>query len=259
MTGFAIVTVTNDLKITDIKVYYNPEAFLRVLRGEETNVDAGRKSHEATFSSWMEDQDFKVGESITPSIIRSAEADENFNGKIDRGAVVDWKNDIPSYALVDLAFYKGRTKAYVEGSVEYLISNIVKRCEMEISYTKQIDQRKVFASGTCSVEVNGVDITSSFDGFKKSCSEVFNGAYPWEVTEVFSSAPEIAFSWRHWMEPQSEESSEIKGFAFVKVNDDFKVESMKLFYKPQDVPEKFLVGSGTCPFGYYCENANNVE
>jgi hypothetical protein len=36
MTGYAIVSVTDELKITDIKIYYKPEDFLRALQGNST-------------------------------------------------------------------------------------------------------------------------------------------------------------------------------------------------------------------------------
>lgn len=39
MTGFAMVSVTENLKITDIKVFYKPENFLRRLQGQETVED----------------------------------------------------------------------------------------------------------------------------------------------------------------------------------------------------------------------------
>jgi len=43
MTGFAMVNVTLDLKITAIKVYYKPEAFIKALRGDSASDNGPSK------------------------------------------------------------------------------------------------------------------------------------------------------------------------------------------------------------------------
>ncbi|CRK98758.1 CLUMA_CG012009, isoform B [Clunio marinus] len=53
MNGFVAVTVTEDLKITDLKVYFKPENFIKRLKGEEF-VDKITDKNES-FWRWMED------------------------------------------------------------------------------------------------------------------------------------------------------------------------------------------------------------
>lgn len=257
MTGFAQVIVTSELKITDIKIFYNPEAFLKALQGDKVAI--AEKLPNSSFTAWLDAQNFTEGDIVTPTLIEKAEAELAYLTseikQIDRGVINDtitWKNGKPSYALVDLAYYKGKSKAHVEGSSEQLISNLVKRCEMEISHIRDKQQRKVLVGNVLKIEINGSDCTESFNDFEKTSTKTFSGAFPWEVTEVFSKPPEIAFSWRHWMDVKSEESTvELNGYAIVKVSDDFEIEHIKLFYKPHDVPEQQRQASGKCPFAVF--------
>lgn len=249
MTGFAHVIVTNELKITDIKIFYNPEAFLKALQGDEDEIS--QKPYQGqTFNEWWNVQNFKVGDVITPTVIKAADEEiESFTCKINRGDLnnpnISWKNEKPNYSLVDLAYYKGKSKAHGLKSSESLVSNLIKRCEMEISHIKDKQRWKAFANTVPKMEVNGSDVTNLFNDFEKSSSKVFNGAFPWEVTEVFSQAPEIAFSWKHW---SSESAKELKGFAVIKVNEKFEIENLKLFYKPEEIPDELFHGKGKCPF-----------
>lgn len=249
MTGFAHVVVTNELKITDIKIFYNPEAFLKALQGDEDEIS--QKPYQGqTFDEWLKIQNFKVGDVITPTIIKSADEEiDSFNNKIDRNDVKDlnisWKNEKPNYSLVDLAYYKGNSKAHGLKSSESLVSNLIKRCEMEISYIKDKQQWKTFANKDLKMEVNGSDVTNLLNDFEKSSSKIFKEAFPWEVTEVFSQAPEIAFSWRHW---SSESEKELKGFAVIEINENFEIENLKLFYKPEEIPDELFQEKEKCPF-----------
>lgn len=64
ITGFAIVKVTDELKITDINIYYNAENFLRKLQGQEEVEDPPTpQDYEALLSVFMDK--FDAGSSKT--------------------------------------------------------------------------------------------------------------------------------------------------------------------------------------------------
>jgi len=67
-------------------------------------------------------------------------------------------------------------------------------------------------------------------------------AFPWEVLEVFSGPPKVAFTWRHWgtFTGQYEgnkgqgELVEMFGFGTAVVNDKLQLQDVEIFYKAED-------------------------
>lgn len=67
----------------------------------------------------------------------------------------------------------------------------------------------------------------------------FPGGFPWEVLEVYSGPPKVAFSWRHWATFAGEyegkkgagETVNMTGFAVVTL-EDMKVTTIEIFYDP---------------------------
>lgn len=265
MKGFAWVTVTNELKITDIRVFYKPEEFLRALKGgEEQKRSFPLRS---SFASWLAEQNIEACEEINSQLIAKAREEikrmtqSGGLAEPDRGDLSDssvaWKFGKPNYELIDLAFIKGKSELHERGSVELQVENLIKRCEMEISYKAG----KSF-SHEFKLEVNGDDASSLIESYEKDPNNQFVNAFPWEVTKLYSQAPEFAFAWRHWTESRINKKEEIprrielKGFAIVTVNERFEIEKFKVFYKPEDIPQELLSGMKKCPFA--CRG-NNVQ
>jgi hypothetical protein len=70
-------------------------------------------------------------------------------------------------------------------------------------------------------------------------------AFPWEVLEVFSGPPVIAFTWRHWGDftgtydghRGSGERVEMYGFGTAEVNDKLQLVDVDIFYKAETFME----------------------
>ena len=93
-------------------------------------------------------------------------------------------------------------------------------------------------------------------------------AFPWELLEVFSGPPTVAFSWRHWANYTGTfeghtgqgELVELYGFGVATVNDKLQLVDVDIYYKAEDFMEvmrgerpasdmagaKSMVGTG-CP------------
>ena len=93
-------------------------------------------------------------------------------------------------------------------------------------------------------------------------------AFPWEVLEVFSGPPKVAFTWRHWGTFTGEydgnkgngELVEMFGFGTAVVNDKLQLQDVEIYYnveefinvlrgnkKPEEVNSNWKSNSG-CPF-----------
>jgi hypothetical protein len=161
MRGYAAVSVTPDLKITSIKVFYKPENFLRALQGKKIENDSNAK---------------EIAE----------------------------------------------------------LESLMKSCKIEAS--KEIRETTSDDFKMC---INGDDVTGSIDDVD---NDLMN-SFPWNVTEVFSDAPEIAFTWRH-----QEKDEKIEGFAIINFDEKSKINCINIFYKPIELPEIQLEGIKKCPF-----------
>lgn len=190
----------------------------------------------------------------------------------DRGNLDDenikWRVKKPDYTIANLLYFKGKTKNHAEGSLEHIVENAVKMWEMEGShkvdinqwqsinprkYTVQSNGGRIFDKDTSSQIGNynwlmeGVDKSlydSSAETFESS-HQLFRGAFPggfaWEVLEVYSGPPKIAFSWRHWANftgnykgrKGNGDLLEMFGFCIVTVQEDLKILSIEAFFKPE--------------------------
>ena len=67
-------------------------------------------------------------------------------------------------------------------------------------------------------------------------------SFPWEVLEVFSGPPKVAFSWRHWAHFTGSyegnkgkgELVELYGFGVAEVNDKLQLVDVEIYYKPDE-------------------------
>lgn len=177
----------------------------------------------------------------------------------------------PDYSLANLLYFKGRTKVHEEGSLALIVENLVKTWEMERSHKVQhkqhmsVDQEKfrigangwkkyntaeaqevgnynVLLSGASPELWDAANIT--WDDSHHKWHAAF-AAFPWEVLEVFSGPPKVAFTWRHWGHftgtydghKGSGELVELFGFGTATVNDKLQLCEVDIFYKADEFME----------------------
>lgn len=181
-------------------------------------------------------------------------------------------------------------------SIEKLVEDLVKQWEMESTHKVLLTQWQSVDHNNYKVCANGNKIFSgeeairagnynwlldgcpkelydnnveTFESSHKLFHNTFKNGFAWELLHVFSGPPKVTFSWRHWGEFNGEYQGnvgqnqivEMYGFALVTVNDKLKIQSIEIFYKPNDflsalqgkIPiddlknGKTIIGPG-CPF-----------
>ncbi|CAH1267013.1 Hypp3655 [Branchiostoma lanceolatum] len=218
----------------------------------------------------------------------------------DRGDLDDpnikWRFSKPDYTQANLEYMKGKTKNHPAGSLELVVENLVKRWEMEASHFQDLDQWTTINKEKYRAQANGGQVFSAEETWKvgnynwlmagckkelydaekedfESSHRHFRGAFtkgfPWEVLEVFSGPPTVAFSWRHWAHFTGQymgsqgagELIELYGFGVVELDEYTKITALNIYYKPDEFVEalkgdispdklskgKALVGPG-CPY-----------
>mmetsp|Transcript_34618 Transcript_34618/g.81614 ORF Transcript_34618/g.81614 Transcript_34618/m.81614 type:complete len:272 (+) Transcript_34618:145-960(+) len=174
----------------------------------------------------------------------------------------------PDYSLTNYLYLKERTHIHKPGSLEQVVENLVKTWEMERSHKadykqhQSVDQErfaisanggKVFHNaeanevGNYNVLLNAcpADIWDSENTTWEQSHEKFHeafAAFPWEVLEVYSGPPKVAFTWRHWgtftgtYEGNQGEGElvEIFGFGTAVVNDKLQLCDVDIFYNAQE-------------------------
>ena len=192
--------------------------------------------------------------------------DEPDRGNLDDTSI-KWRHGKPVYIIANLAYLKGKSKNHPEGSLERVVENLVKTWEMEASHKDDfsqwstIDHEKYKLSanggkeyfgeegkraGNYNVLLWGVrkDLYDSSKETFDSSHDLFRGTFkdgfPWEVLNVFSGPPKVVFSWRHWGMFNGEYKDrtgdgkiyEMFGYCEVIVNENLKVQSIEVYYKP---------------------------
>lgn len=220
----------------------------------------------------------------------------------DRGDLDDpkiqWREGKPDYRGADLVYYQGKTKNHPPGSLELTVENLVKKWEMELTHVanpeewttmdpnqyvlqvnggRELPAREMAALGTYNSILQNAPkelYDADTETFESSHS-LFRGAmtdgFPWEIVEVFSGPPKVAFSWRHWgmfngqyKDVKGEgQSVEFYGFVIATVNNELKITRIEVYTKyegflrafqgkttPEDVVRWHeLVGHG-CPIAH---------
>ncbi|XP_038047095.1 pathogen-related protein-like [Patiria miniata] len=191
----------------------------------------------------------------------------------DRGDLdnppAQWREGKPDYRKADLLYFKGKTMNHKPGSLELIVENLVKKWEMEGShlpdymtwttinkekYRVQANGQKVFSGKESSTigNYNWLLSTASKELYDseqhtfESSHSVFRGAFPdgfaWEVLQVFSGPPKVAFSWRHWSNFSGEYKGrvgegqvvEMHGFAIATVDEQLLIGQLEVYYKPDE-------------------------
>lgn len=182
----------------------------------------------------------------------------------------DWKDGKPDFNKADLAYFKGKTKHHPSGSLEMTVENLVKQWEMEMTHLPQPKDWKTIQSAdsytlqiNCGRQVKGVEAAKmgtynvimenapkhlydaqaeTFETSHKLFRGAFRDGFPWEVIEVFSAPPKVAFSWHHWgvfngdyKEVKGNGATiRLTGFAIANLSVESKIVSLEVYTKFDD-------------------------
>eukprot|EP00271_Cylindrocystis_brebissonii_P002743 TRINITY_DN13543_c0_g1_i1.p1 TRINITY_DN13543_c0_g1~~TRINITY_DN13543_c0_g1_i1.p1 ORF type:complete len:263 (+),score=60.27 TRINITY_DN13543_c0_g1_i1:194-982(+) len=184
---------------------------------------------------------------------------------------IPWNFGKPDYTIANLLYANGKTRNHQANSLEKVVENLVKTWEMEASHkpfeswtVTNLDKYSVQANGGCTFEGKEAATRGNYNTLLSVCRKdlydyekndfhsshnLFREAYPegfaWEVLDVFSPPPVVAFSWRHWANftgtykgrKGTGELLEMYGFAVVTVDAELKVCTIKIYYKPDEFME----------------------
>ncbi len=175
-----------------------------------------------------------------------------------------WRDGkIPDYTESKIGLAAESTCNHVEGSLEAIVQNLVRTFEMEVSFKtnpeqwlsvvrerfrmssnggKQYTAEDVVKGGTYNLFIGDTDAYKASEETFESSGRLFRGAFPkgflWEVLEVYSGPPNIAFKWRHWgtftgsykdYSPTGE-TIEIIGMSVAQVTEDLKISAVEHYF-----------------------------
>lgn len=185
-------------------------------------------------------------------------------------AQTKWRFGKPNYKRVNETYFKHRSKKHPEGSLEEVVSKIVKNWEVESHHiydikdwqTMDIDKFDASLNGATAINAQTMAdigpynmLLGDIGGYKSSAqtfesantifSSAFTEGFAWEVLEVYSGPPEVSFRWRHFgtfSGKFTDDSGEVHegngkminvyGACIAKVNADLKIEGLKVYYDP---------------------------
>jgi len=182
---------------------------------------------------------------------------------------IKWRTHKPVYTVANLEYFKGKTKNHKEGSLEKIVEDLVKTWEMEGSHKVDYRQWTTIDHDNYTVSANGGRVffqeestkvgnynwlmenadkslydqaNETFETSHHLFRQCFPDAFAWEVLEVFAGPPEVAFTWRHWGHftgtykgrKGDNKIYEMFGIGMATVNADLKIQTLKMFYKPNE-------------------------
>lgn len=200
----------------------------------------------------------------------------------DRNAVIDYDEGVkwrsgekPDYSYTNQFLRSQSQHNHTPGSLEEITQNLVRTFEMEASHKEDVRQWLSIVTDKFQMSSNGGPIYTAKDVaengtynlfIKKSqkydpnnlnsSNELFHKAFKngflWEVTEVLSGPPNIAFKWRHWGEfngtykdyQPTGKTVEIIGMSIAQVTDDLKIISVEHYFDNDSFLNKL---TSNCP------------
>ncbi|CAK9324355.1 unnamed protein product [Citrullus colocynthis] len=194
---------------------------------------------------------------------------------------VQWRyGKPPTYESANKLFEEGRTKEWPKGSLEETVQNVVKSWQMEMNNKARLqdfdtinhDKFKFFVNGREGLSGEEVVRIGSFNAvLKNSLPEEFHyfkveeethesahndfktcfpRGFAWEVIQVYSPPPLIAYKFRHWgffegpykNYPPTGELVQFYGMGTLKVDESMKVEEVHIYYDPTELFGSLLKG-----------------
>ncbi|EDV21560.1 uncharacterized protein TRIADDRAFT_29994 [Trichoplax adhaerens] len=191
---------------------------------------------------------------------------------------IKWRTSKPDFSELDRLFMNEKTRNHKEDSLEITVENLVKTWEMEASHKvlvkdwKSVDTQKfclrtnkgkkfsvenLIKLGSYNCLMQGQPLydanTHTFQSSHENFRGAFRDGFSWEVLDVYSGPPVVAFTWRHWAKwngsykgnPPSGKTLEMFGAAVVRVNQKMQIEDLDVYYDPNQilVPLNNLKGS----------------
>ncbi|MYS83030.1 SnoaL-like polyketide cyclase [Streptomyces sp. SID5474] len=192
----------------------------------------------------------------------------------------DWREAAPDYHLSHTVMPGLRSTQHAPDSLEAIVESLVQVFEMEVSHKKDPKTWVSMAIERFRTNVNGGPWASAQDivdqgsyniligdsifyspgreSFESS-HHIFHTAFPegfyWEVLEVLSPPPVIAFKWRHWGSYTGEykgfqpdgKTIEMFGMSVAKVSEDLKLVEVEHYYDPNAFLSRL---TGGCPVAH---------
>eukprot|EP00929_Paragymnodinium_shiwhaense_P017481 TRINITY_DN1267_c0_g1_i1.p1 TRINITY_DN1267_c0_g1~~TRINITY_DN1267_c0_g1_i1.p1 ORF type:complete len:259 (+),score=46.78 TRINITY_DN1267_c0_g1_i1:115-891(+) len=204
--------------------------------------------------------------------------------KIKEG--VSWRFGQPNYARVNMTYFEHRTRKHPEGSLEAVVSKVVKNWEVDSHHvlqpsdwkTMNIDKFKISVNGGPKAsaqamadmgpyilllgDIPGIFYSSqnTFASTDKIFSEVFPDGFAWECLGVYQGPPRVTFKWRHfgkftgkWVTPNGTEYKgtgemvNLEGLCVATVDDNLMINELEVYYNPLDQILPLLKGQKTDP------------
>ncbi|OJJ51816.1 hypothetical protein ASPZODRAFT_163590 [Penicilliopsis zonata CBS 506.65] len=195
----------------------------------------------------------------------------------------------PDYSNTRKFYAKSKTMTHEPGSLPFLVENLVKNWEIEASFKTDLKDWRTIDQEVYTFAMNGGpartghhmlevgtynalltasqyydpahnDFESSHKSFKRMMP-----TFAWEVLEVYSGPPVVAFRWRHWGEMKHDyvgynssgekvtiESHggpiDIQGIVVAKVNDKLQLQKIEVWYDPVEMFRQVGKEATGCPF-----------
>ena len=199
---------------------------------------------------------------------------------VEAAAPEEWREGVPDYHLSHTVMPMERTHLFPADSLEAIVERIVQVFEMEVSHKKDpatwvsmvTDQFRTnvnggpWASAADVAEQGSYNILIGDSAFYKTGQESFEsshhifhqalpGGFFWEVLEVLTPPPVVAFKWRHWGKSEGEyhgfaptgELVEMFGMSVAKLDDNLKLLEVEHYYDPNQLLGKL---TGGCPVAH---------
>ncbi|KAG8160003.1 hypothetical protein KVR01_010640 [Diaporthe batatas] len=203
----------------------------------------------------------------------------------------------PDYRVTRQMWANEKRANHGAKSLETLVENLVKNWEIEASHKMDVSEWRTVDPDKYTFSINGgppqdaehmlkvgtysaviapnkyYGANSTFDESHKTFRDMMPN-FAWEVLEVYSGPPVVAFKWRHWgwmkgdYVGKNEEGStvtikahrgilDIQGVTVAKLNDKFQVTSLETWFDPTDMFKQMRPSDETmttrrmeCPMGY---------
>ncbi|KAF8855554.1 hypothetical protein BDZ45DRAFT_500285 [Acephala macrosclerotiorum] len=182
----------------------------------------------------------------------------------------------PDYTNTRKVYEATKTMSHEAASLPNLVENLVKNWEVEASFKPEIDEWRTIDRPNYTFSINGgppqtaehmlkvgtynaiitpneyydpsnSDFASSHKTFKRMMP-----TFAWEVLEVYSGPPVVAFKWRHWGEMKNDYVGfndkgekvtakahggkiDIQGITIAKVDDKVRLQSVETWFDPMEM------------------------
>ncbi|KAJ6584046.1 hypothetical protein DFH09DRAFT_265818 [Mycena vulgaris] len=194
-----------------------------------------------------------------------------------KDASAKWRHKkVPDYSRTRADYEQTKKMDHTPGSLISLVENLVKNWEIEASYKLDLADWRTIDREHYTFAVNGLPATSGEHMLKvgtynaiiapnayyspahsdfASSHITFKAMMPtfaWEVLEVYSGPPQVAFRWRHWGEMKSDYDGfndkgervtikahggvlEIQGVTVAVVNDKLQLQKVETWFDPLEM------------------------